>query len=61
MIDNVKWAQELRNSAAIQANPAWRDQLRLIAEAKFAQFSAYRTAGFDAKQALELVIRDRAV
>ncbi|WP_264567132.1 hypothetical protein [Delftia acidovorans] len=40
------------------AKPIWRDAISIAAQEKFAKFQAYRAAGFDAKQALELVIRE---
>ncbi len=60
-MSDVEQAKFLRELAERQARPAWRDLVRLMAQEKFAKFSAYRAAGFDAKQALELVIRENGV
>ncbi len=57
-MDEVQQAQALRAWKELLTKPSWRDAISLAAQAKFAKFQAYRAAGFDAKQALELVIRE---
>ncbi|WP_310637286.1 hypothetical protein [Delftia acidovorans] len=57
-MDEVQRAQVLRAWKENIAKPIWRDAISIVAQEKFAKFQAYRAAGFDAKQALELVIRE---
>ncbi|WP_289241836.1 hypothetical protein [Delftia sp.] len=57
-MDEVQRAQVLRAWKEGLTKPAWRDAINLVAQEKFAKFQAFRAAGFDAKQALELVIRE---
>ena len=58
MTDDVKMAQEFKKIAENMKKPVWIDYLNIMASEKFAKFKAYQRAGFDAKQALELVIRE---
>jgi hypothetical protein len=57
-MNEVEQAQFLRGWKEKLQRPAWKEFINLTAQEKFAQFQAYRGAGFDAKQALELVIRE---
>lgn len=58
MTNDVTLAQAILRAKEQIASPAWRDLMKCVAAEKFAKFQAYRSAGFDAKQALELVIRE---
>lgn len=58
MSNEVTLAQTILRAKEMMASPAWRDLIKYTANEKFAKFQAYRLAGFDAKQALELVIRE---
>lgn len=58
MNNEVQLAQTILRSREMMAMPSWRDLIKCVAQEKFAKFQAYRAAGFDAKQALELVIRE---
>ena len=58
MNNEVQLAQTILRSREMMAMPSWRDLIKCLAEEKFAKFQAYRAAGFDAKQSLELVIRE---
>ena len=54
----VQMAQAVRALTENMKRPVWIDMVNCIAREKFAKFQAYQRAGFDAKQALELVIRE---
>lgn len=54
----VQMAQAIKTATENMKHPAWFDMLNLMAREKFAKFQAYQRVGFDAKQALELVIRE---
>lgn len=58
MSNDVNLAQAILRAKEMMASPAWRDLIKHTAQEKFAKFQAYRSAGFDAKQSLELVIRE---
>ena len=57
-MDDVKMAMAVKEVADNMKRPVWIEFIELVAREKFAKFKAYQKAGFDAKQALELVIRE---
>lgn len=57
MNDQVKFAQALKAMQDEMKMPRYSDALRLNAMHQFARFQAFEKAGFDERQALELVIR----
>ncbi|MBB6579611.1 hypothetical protein HNP33_003725 [Comamonas odontotermitis] len=58
MTDEIKMAQEIKRITENMKKPAFIDLINIMANEKFAKFKAYQRAGFDARQALELVIRE---
>ena len=54
----VAMAQAVKTLGENMKRPVWLDFLNVMAREKFAKFQAYQRAGFDVKQALELVIRE---
>lgn len=58
MTEEVKQAQAMKFLQDRLKQPAYLDAVRIIAQDKFLRFKAYLAAGFDAQQALELVIRE---
>ncbi|MBS0227687.1 MAG: hypothetical protein JSS23_03215 [Proteobacteria bacterium] len=58
MNDEVKIARLIKEAQDHMKRPLWIELVELGAREKFAKFTAYKRAGFDAKQALELVIRE---
>lgn len=58
MSNEVKMAQVLKEWEDKMKQPAWLAMINLTAKEKFAKYQAYQRAGFDAKQALEMVIKE---
>ena len=58
MIDPVKIAKDVKQFRDRIQSPAVLELFSIMAQEKFAKYTAYVRAGFNHKQALELVIRD---
>ena len=54
----MKIAQLVKQCEENMKRPAWLEMIQVVAKEKFIKYQAYQRAGFDARQSLELVIRD---
>lgn len=56
-MDEVKFAQEIKRMVDTMNRPAYSELMAISAKDAFMKYQSFMRAGFDAKQALELVIR----